>query len=191
MDVDWAEATAAIARRANEYFILNVGCFGRYCRKRVIGKLICCTRRILKWIVGLWMLIKREREQERLRIYKPIIHLPSSSRFLSQDGHHSLRACPVFCLPAFIHAKPPQASLGKAGNSRSDPCPRITIAATDSDGHRHVPTTESLKTGQTGSCVSSHCWTDQPFAPCGVKDWRSNFGGPQHHCCLYSSTQST
>jgi hypothetical protein len=54
MEVDWAVATAAIARRANEYFISNEGCFGRCCPKRVIGNLICCTRRLLEWIVGLW-----------------------------------------------------------------------------------------------------------------------------------------
>jgi hypothetical protein len=188
MDVDWAEATATIARRANGYFILNVGCFGRYCRKRVIGKLICCTRRILKWIVGLWMLRKREIEQERLRIYKPI-HLPSSSRFLSRDGHHSLRACPVFCLPASFMRNPLKHHWEKQEILAAIHAQEL--AATDSNGHRHVPATESLKTGQIGSCVSSYCWTDQPFAPCGVKDWRSNFGGPQHHCCLYSSTRST
>jgi hypothetical protein len=81
--MDWAVAIAARARKANEYFILNVDWVGRYCRKRVIGKLICCTERISKWIVGLWMMRKREREQEGHRIYRPI-QLPS----LAQQSHH-------------------------------------------------------------------------------------------------------
>ena len=139
---------------------------------------------------------KEEGEQKGLRIYRPIRLLPSSSRVLLQD---SPRTClVVYLLPAFIHAKPLQASLEKKQEispPSSDLCPGIScyrerwLSACACHCKRRM--------GQAGSRVSSHCWMDRLLAPCGVKTGSSNFGGcasisrPQHYEICCSSTRST
>jgi len=123
MEVDWAVATAAIARRANEYFISKEGYFGRYCPKRVIGKLICCTRRLLESIVGLWMMRKRRDSRKSLEyigIFTCLLQAQESS--LPSD-------VPGRLPPPCLHSCETSISIIRKKQEiappSSDPCPRI------------------------------------------------------------------
>ncbi len=139
---------------------------------------MCCTRRILKGIVRLWMLRKREREQEEHRIYR---HIPPALWFERPlTGTDSARlGVPVglvFSLPCCPSMRIPLKIRERRKLRRSAAIHAQGLAAAESLGQQHVPATgrEKRRRGGQGPqlCVIALLLDglqSSPSPPCGVE----------------------